>query len=282
VGTGRSGTGRSGTGRSGTGRSGTGGPGTRRSGSTRRAKRPASVKLAFTVALLLVLVAAGTLGYTVLRTLHKHGPVAGNGPKISASTPPASPSPSASTSSTPGPYGLIASRKADPAPLTIAQLFPKGFTANGSRVTLAASRIGRSCSRAVDGSNLQTRVSVDGCSQAVRATYLDASHGLMGTIGVLNIKTATGAARAAKIADGSDFIAQVKSKHGLAHKIGQGTGIEEAAAKGHYLILIWAEFTSLKKPKTAAQRRQVVGFMTELLKQTANVSLTKRMLSGHP
>jgi hypothetical protein len=235
-----------------------------------------------TVALLLVLVAAGTLGYTVLRLVHKPGPTAGGKPKVTATTPAASSSPSASPSATPGPYGQIASRKADPVPLTVAQLFPASFTAGGSKVTMVASRIGRNCSNAVDGSNLQAKVSVDGCSQAVRATYVDASRGLMGTIGVLNISTAKGAARAAKIADGNDFVAQVRTKHGPAHKIGQGTGIEQSAAKGHYVILIWAEYTSLKKPKTTAQRKQVEAFMTELLNQTANVSLTNRMLTGHP
>ena len=274
-------TGVPGTGGPGTGGPGTGRPGTgRRSGSKRRAKRPASVKLAITVALLLVLVAAGTLAYTVLRTLHGHGTVAGNKPKVTATTP--ATTPSASSSPTPGPYGLIASRKADPVPLTVAQLFPNSFTAGGSKVTLVASRIGSNCSNAVAGSKLQAKVSVDGCSQAVRATYVDSGRGLMGTIGVLNISTAVGAAKAAKIADGSDFVAQVTTRHGPAHRIGQGTGIEEAAAKGHYLILIWAEFTSRKKPKTTAQRNQVEAFMTDLLKQTANVSLTNRMLTGHP
>ena len=54
------------------------------------------------------------------------------------------------------------------------------------------------------------------------------------------------------------------------------------AAKGHYLILIWAEFTSLRKPKTSAQRTAIENFMTQLLDNTANVSLTTRMLTGTP
>ena len=56
----------------------------------------------------------------------------------------------------------------------------------------------------------------------------------------------------------------------------------EAAAKGHYLILIWAEFTNLRKPRTSAQLKTVEQFMTELLQNTANVSLTNRMLTGTP
>jgi hypothetical protein len=103
----------------------------------------------------------------------------------------------------------------------------------------------------------------------------------MGTIGVLNLSTAKAATTAARAADASDFISQLAARHGPTHKIGQGTGIEEAAAKGHYLILIWAEFTDLRKPRAGAQRTKVEQFMTELLQNTANVSLSSRMLTGN-
>lgn len=269
---------RPGSGRPGSSRPGSSRPEGRRSASKRRAKRPASVKLAIGTALLLVLAAVGALGYAVLHTAApKPHPAAAAHPKATVSS-----SPSGSPSPTLGPNGLIASRKSDPEPLTAAQLFPSSFKIGSTTVSLVASRISRNCTNAVDGSNLQARVSVDGCDQAVRATYVDAGKGVMGTIGVLNINTAFGAKKVAKMADGGDFVAQVTSAHGPAHKIGQGTGIEEAAAKGHYLILIWAEFTSLDKPKTAAERSEIEAFMTELLEKTANVSLTNRMLTGSP
>jgi hypothetical protein len=239
-------------------------------------KRPASVKLAISVAVLLVVVAAGTLAYTVLRTAPK--------PTPPAAAPPAQPTvtPSASSSPSLGPYGHIASRQSDPEPLTIAQLFPASFKMGGTAVTLAASWISRHCGRAIAGSNLQSAVSSAGCDQAARATYVATKQGVMGTVGVLNLSTAAKAAKAAKATDGGDFISQLKGKRGPARKIGNGTGIEEALAKGHYLILIWAEFTSLRKPKTAAQRSRVEAFMQDLLQSTANLSLTNRMLNGSP
>jgi hypothetical protein len=104
----------------------------------------------------------------------------------------------------------------------------------------------------------------------------------MGTIGVLNLSTAKAATTVARTADANDFISQLPGKHGATTKIGQGTGIEEAAAKGHYLILIWAEFTNLRKPRTPAQLSTVVQFMNELLRNTANVDLAHRMLTGTP
>jgi hypothetical protein len=105
---------------------------------------------------------------------------------------------------------------------------------------------------------------------------------MMGTIGVFNLKTGQAASKAARSAGAVNFVAQLRSHKGLTSKIGKGTGIEEAAAKGHYLILIWAEFTNLRKPKNAYQREQLVRFMTQLLHNTANVSLATRMATGTP
>jgi hypothetical protein len=240
-------------------------------------KRPASVKLAISVAMLLVLAAAATLGYTVLRTVPKPKPASATGPTQQPTV-----SPSASPSPSLGRYGHIASRKSDPQPLTIAQLFPARFTSSGQTVTRTASIISRHCGAAVSGSSLQSAVGSAKCDQEVRATYLARAKGLMGTVGVLNLGTAARAAKAVKAADASDFVSQLKGKRGPTHRIGNGTGIEEALAKGHYLILIWAEFTSLHRPRTAAQRTKVENFMTELLQNTANVSLATRMLTGSP
>ena len=240
-------------------------------------KRPASVKLAISVALLLVLSAAATLAYTVLHKADTPKPASAT---TGSRQPTATPSPSQSPSL--GPYGHIASRQSDPQPLTVAQLFPASFTMGGQAVTRAASAISRHCGAAISGSRLQSAVSSAHCDQAVRATYLAKAQGVMGTIGVLNLNTAARAVKAAKAADASDFINQLAGKRGPTRKIGNGTGIEEALAKGHYLILIWAEFTNLHKPRTATQRTRVVNFMTELLQTTANVSLANRMLTGNP
>jgi hypothetical protein len=242
-----------------------------------RRKRPASVKLAISVALLLVLTAAATLAYTVLHTAAKPQPT----PAAARSGQP-SVTPSASQSPSLGPYGDIASRQSDSQPLTVGQLFPASFTIGGQAVTRTASTITRHCRSAVSGASLQSAVASAHCDQAVRATYLARSKGLMGTIGVLNLSTAARAVKAAKAADASDYISQLKGKRGPTHRIGTGTGIEEALAKGHYLILIWAEFTNLHKPKGAAQRTKVVSFMTEMLQKSANVSLATRMLTGSP
>ena len=239
----------------------------------RKSGRPASVKVAVTCAIVLVLAAAAALSYAVLRSSPKPKPAA---PPVSKPTAAPSPSP------TLGPYGEIGSRTSDPVPLTAAQLYPASYSSGGGTVVLTASKKNTKCSAEISGSALQSAVTKAGCNEVVRATYLAASQDLMGTIGVFNLSTAAGATKAVKAADAADFVSQLAAKHGKTAKIGQGTGIEEAAAKGHYLILIWAELTSLHKPKTAGQRSKIETFMTDLLDKTANVSLANRMVSGTP
>jgi hypothetical protein len=222
-----------------------------------------------------VLAAAGTLAYGVLRSPAKPKPAAGP-------TPPPKVTPTTAASPATGPYGLIGSRSSDPQPLTVAQLFPASFTLAGQPVTRTATAVSQRCVSALEGASIRSAVHKARCDQVIRATYLAKSQGLMGTIGVLNLSTASGAVKAVRSADAGDFISQLKGKRGPTRKIGNGTGIEVAAAKGHYLILIWAEFSSLRKPKTSAQRTTIENFMNQLLDSTANVSLANRMLTGKP
>lgn len=226
-----------------------------------------------TAALVLVLAAASTLGYFVL---HKFG----NHPRPVAQSSNSRTSPSASPSPSLGPYGHIETRQTDPQPLTIAQLYPASYTDSGSTVTSTATSLSSNCTGAITGSSLQTAVSWAGCSQAARATYVTGL-GMMGTIGVLNLTTAAKAKTAVQSADASDYITPVAGARGPTQKIGQGTGIEEAAAKGHYLILIWVQLTNLAKPN-ATQTAELENFMTGLLQNTANVSLSNRLLTGAP
>jgi hypothetical protein len=228
-----------------------------------------------TVAILFVVAAAATLAYGVLHSPAKPKPTAGP-----TSTPKVTPSPSASP--TLGPYGHIGSRASDPQPLTVAQLFPASFTVGGQVITRTATAAGARCVAALEGANIRSAIRKASCNQVVRATYISPSGRMMGTIGVLNLSTASHAVKAIRSADAGDFIRQLKAKRGPTHKIGGGTGIEVAAAKGHYLILIWAEYTNLRKPKTAAQRTAIESFMNQLLDNTANVSLANRMLTGTP
>jgi hypothetical protein len=104
----------------------------------------------------------------------------------------------------------------------------------------------------------------------------------MGTIGVFNLKTAAAATNAAGKAGHAEFVAQLAAKSGPAKSIGQGTGLEEAIVKGHYLVLVWAETTNLSAPKGKAGRAKLTNFMNLLVDRTVNVSLSNRMVDGKP
>jgi len=238
-------------------------------------RSPGSAKLAVGGALAIVLV-GGAAVYLGAQALARKSP-----PRA-ASTPRATPAVTVSPTPSLGPYGYIASRQDDPVPLTVAELYPTSFTAGGTGFLRTASSISADCVDAVDGAGIQAAVSSASCTQVARATYLDKQTGMMGTIGVLNLRTAKSASAAARAAGAGNFIAQLAGPTAPTSKIGQGTGIEEALAKGHYLILIWAELTTLKTPHKATQRTGLDQFMTELLNNTANVSLTNRMVNGSP
>ena len=59
----------------------------------------------------------------------------------------------------------------------------------------------------------------------------------------------TAAEHVGKVSGSAEFIKQLPAAHGPTRNLTKGTGIEEAEIKGHYLILIWTEFTDLKAPK---------------------------------
>jgi hypothetical protein len=165
--------------------------------------------------------------------------------------------------------------------LTLAELYPASYTGSGETVTATATSLGSDCSAAIIGARLQSAAAAANCTQVARATYVETPNGFMATIGVLNLSTGDAAKAAVQSADANDFISQLTASSGPSQQIGQGTGIEEALAKGHYLILVWAELTNLQSPN-AQQSSEIEVFMTGLVQATVNKDLTARMLTGVP
>ena len=181
-----------------------------------------------------------------------------------------------------GPWKYISTRSTDQVPLSAAELYPQTFTSGKTGYSRAVVAASTHCKGGLIGSGLQGAVSKAGCSQAVRATYLSRGIKVMATIGVFNLASFTKATTAAKAAGKSQFVAQLPAKIGPTSKIGEGTGLEEAVVKGHYLVLVWADFFNLRAPKKAAQRTELETFMTQLIQHTVNVSLSYRMVYGKP
>jgi hypothetical protein len=255
----------------------------------RARKQGGRTRLLVSAGLAVVIVAAVVVVY-VLRSGHHSPARSAAAPLVSgAATPPGSSGAVPAGSGTPSPdpspsgrWGHIQTRGIDPVPLTIAELFPARFTVAGSVYTATVTKAARHCPGAVLGAQLQDAIRHASCSQVLRASYLSGNHKIMGTIGVLNLRSARLARHAGGAAGPQEFIAQLRGKNGPTRNLTKGTGIEEADVKGHYLILIWSEFASLHKPKTAAQKAELVQFSNRLLTNTANVSLSRRLVTGRP
>jgi hypothetical protein len=179
-----------------------------------------------------------------------------------------------------GPWGYIGSRTTDPEPLTLGELFPAQFSNAGITYSMTADKERVHCNLALVGSQLQAAAGQADCTQAMVASYLS-SNDLMGTIGVLNLNTAAGAQSSGNAAGASNYVAQLPGPSGPTKSLGSGTGIEAAEVKGHYLVLVWAELTTLKPPN-AAQKLELQTFISLLIQKTANVSLASREVTGKP
>ncbi len=177
-----------------------------------------------------------------------------------------------------GKWQHIGTRAEDPSPPTIGELYPPQFVINGSSFLRTAASVTTTCSLAVYGAELQAALQSGDCTQVLRASYVSGT--MMGTIGVINLISAGAASKAGRVTGPQEIIAPLSASTGVTSKLGTGTGVVQAEIKGHYLILMWAEFTDLKSPSTPAQRQLLEQFATNLVTGSANINLSSRMLTG--
>ena len=248
-------------------------PGRRRGGRTRRRGRS---RVAWITVAAVVAAVAGVAGY---RYLYE--------PRVNAPVPPTLRLPTNAPGSpgfdkTLGKWQHIGSRSEDPQSLTIAGLYPPQFSLNGQSYVRTAASVTKTCSTAVYGADLQAALKSGHCSQVVRASYLSGDGTMMGTVGVINLISSTAAQKAGQATGPQEIIAPLTAKKGPTKKLGTGTGVVQAEIKGHYLILMWAEFTNLKSPSGQAQRQALEQFAANLVTGSANINLSTRMLTGKP
>jgi hypothetical protein len=181
-----------------------------------------------------------------------------------------------------GKWQHIGTRAQDPEQPTLQQLFPPQFELDGSSYIRTAATVTKNCSLAVFGSDLQAALQAGHCTQILRASYISGNGTMMGTVGVANLTSSSAAQKAGQVTGPQEIIAPLAAQKGPTSKLGNGTGVVQAEIKGHYLILMWAEFTSTKSPSTKAQRQQLEQFATNLVTGSANINLSTRMLTGKP
>jgi|SRR5271169_3751888 len=181
-----------------------------------------------------------------------------------------------------GKWQHIGTRAQDPQALTLQELFPPQFELNGSSYVRTAADVSKDCTQAVFGASLQAALQAGHCTQVLRASYISGNGAMMGTVGVANLIGSNAAQKAGQTTGTKEIIAPLAAQKGPTSKLGHGTGVVQAEIKGHYLILMWAEFTSLKSPSTSAQRQQLEQFAANLVTGSANINLSTRMLTGKP
>jgi len=244
----------------------------RAAGPRRRSSRVAWLALAAA----LVVVAGALAGYKFLYEPRVNAPVSG-----SLRLPTNAPG-SPGFDQALGKWQHIGSRSQDPSPLTLAELFPPQFELDGSSYVRTAADVSKDCTQAVFGANLQAALQSGHCTQVLRASYISGNGTMMGTVGVANLTSSSAAQKAGQTTGTQEIIAPLAAQKGPTSKLGNGTGVVQAEIKGHYLILMWAEFTSLKSPSTSARRQQLEQFAASLVTGSANINLSTRMLTGKP
>jgi hypothetical protein len=250
-----------------------------RNGSDRnggRSRRRFQPRIAWIAAAVVVAAAAGLGGWKYLYEARVNAPV-----PSTLRLPTTAPD-SNGLDKTLGKWQHIGSRSQDPQPLAIATLFPPQFELNGKSYVRTAASVTKTCSLAVYGPDLQAALQTGHCSQVVRASYLSGDHTMMGTIGVINLTSSNAAQKAGKATGTQEIIAPLTSKKGPTSKLGNGAGVVQAEVKGHYLILMFAEYANLKSPSGTAQRQALEQFATNIVTGSANINLSTRMLTGKP
>jgi hypothetical protein len=248
-------------------------PAGRRRGGGRTRRRTRS-RVAWLAVAAVVAAGAGVAGYKYLYEARVNAPVP---PTLRLPTnAPGSPG----FDKTLGKWQHIGSRARDRQPLTIAGLYPPQFSLNGKSYVRTAANSTKSCSLAVYGADLQAALQAGKCTQVVRASYLSGDGTMMGTVGVVNLVSSNAAQKAGQVTGPQEIIAPLTGKKGPTKKLGTGTGVVQAEIKGHYLILMWAEYANLKSPSGQAQRQALEQFAANLVTGSANINLSTRMLTG--
>ncbi|MGW4643033.1 hypothetical protein ACWEN6_31255 [Sphaerisporangium sp. NPDC004334] len=203
----------------------------------------------------------------------------------------AAPSPSGATAQAPvvgrvggGKYGFAASRKSDPQPLTLGEVFGrKKVTTHGRSYLMTVRRLDKKCKDAVHGTEMQKVLTAGKCTQFLRASFRDAHGKLIGTVGVANLNTAAGAKKAAKTGTGGeleDYVSPLQGKDSSTKLLGSG-GESYATAwpQGHYLVLLWFQYKDGHKPSKDELKRLNRAAM-DITETTVFSALDTRALTG--
>ncbi|MCW2884844.1 MAG: hypothetical protein JWL58_1706 [Streptosporangiaceae bacterium] len=246
-----------------------------------RSKRPLIIGAVAIGAVVLVgggVMVASVLGGGSGKTAAATTP-SGNAAPQGSGAPTNATSPTAKPTAT-GPLGAkLKNRASDPSPLTLAEVFKHH---RFGRYVMAAQRRDGNCAKVVHGAKFAAALKSGGCNQMLRATFATTDGKLIGSIGVANLKTDSAARKVQAAAGGKDAWLLPLPGSGTTKKIGKGSALGTAEARGHYVLLSWVQRPD-GKDMTAGQRGTVSTFVSQvLLGSNLTTALQYRGISGKP
>jgi hypothetical protein len=168
-------------------------------------------------------------------------------------------SPPASASSAPAPntpddkFGFATARKTDPLLLTLNEVFKnKKVKIGGQSYLMTTRRADKKCGDAVVGAKLQKALTGGRCNQLLRASFRDASGKIIGTVGVANLNTSTGAAKVVSAGTGKEreeYIKPLPGKDTVTKFLGTGEAFVGEWRHGHYVVMVWFQYKDGHLPK---------------------------------
>ncbi|MUN40591.1 hypothetical protein [Actinomadura litoris] len=177
----------------------------------------------------------------------------------------------------------LRSRATDPKALTLTEVFGKSsFKAGKQKYLRTAVNSKKGCTGVVGGATLTKTLKRGGCAQALRATYALGTGKLIGTVGVLNLRTEAAAKQAVKAAGNKDAFLQALPGKGISSTNGKGEALGTSEVFGHYVIMTWVQRPDGKKID-AKYHSVVRAFGAQLVKGSGlSLALHYRETEGKP
>ncbi|GII29471.1 hypothetical protein Pmi06nite_29130 [Planotetraspora mira] len=182
-----------------------------------------------------------------------------------------------------GKYGYAESRATDKSPLTTKELFgKKKITQNKHSYLMTVWRKEKTCADGISGTKITKALKSGGCTQMIRASFRDAKGTIIGTVGVANLKTASGAKKVASAGGGgerTDYLKPLPGKDSVTKNLGAGEAYAGGWTHGHYTVLLWFQFKDGHKPSKTGLK-QLYQAAVDITDATVFPALETRSLTG--
>lgn len=185
-------------------------------------------------------------------------------------------------SAPPGKYAYAGSRKTDPEPLTVKELFPaKKITVSGRSYQMTITSKLKKCADGAMGDKMQKALKDGRCTQLIRASFRDKAGKVIGTVGVANLSTSKAATKVASVGSETNYVKPLPGKDEVTKLVGSGSGGANVWMHGHYAVMIWFQNKDGSKPDKKSQKA-ITSAVKDITGATVFKALDARSMTGFP